>query len=130
MWLQLTWYVSLRICRQLGCSLFQRKTHFSDKSFSLTVNNENKTDICRKGWDLAKIQLMLCSYLHQRSTMVTLLLLGVLADKSVQKSYQCEILQRVTVVVNVVTLKHRKMSPLCMGYLACNRSLHYYPRHG
>ena len=40
--------------------------------------------------------------------MVTLLLLGVLTDKSVQKSYQCEILQRITAVANAVTLKQRE----------------------
>ena len=51
---QLTWYVSFRICCQLGCSLFQRKTtYLSDDEwqfFSLTViNNENETDIIMLG---------------------------------------------------------------------------------
>ena len=79
-------------------------TYFSDEEwqfFSLTIlNNENETDITQ----------MLCSHLHQWSTVVTLLLFGVLADKSVQKSYQCEILQRITAVVNAVTLKQREKS--------------------
>lgn len=44
-------------------------------------------------------------YLHQWSTVITWLLLGVLADKSVQKSYLCEILQRITVILNVLTLQ-------------------------